>query len=421
MQAEIIVGRGNDTDRFIGWVPTPAKVRLVDAGGADEAVAVVLRNHNDRGGQVIFFSAIPGDAQEELTATLPLNGTPAELHISGRFKFPSTADGDAGIDVVNVATGQVIGTTPLMVRVRKDATKLTPAERNRFLFALAKFNDGGRGRFSDFRNVHTSAGDPEAHSRAGFLPWHRSFLLDLERELQNIDPTVALPYWKFDQPARKLFNRDFIGTSSSTGTVQFSPTNPLQNWATDGTVPGIDRTPFFNTSTQSAFVSSELTTLGLGGPGKEFVRFRAMEGDPHGDAHTSFSGSISDIPTACKDPLFFLLHANVDRLWAKWQWLNAKFDLSDVKTYTFLGAAGDPGSTRIGHNLKDTMWPWNQEDVPPRPPTAPGGTMALSPQVAGPGLTPTVGSMIDYQGVLQSASKLGFDYDDVPFEFVEQR
>jgi len=32
-----------------------------------------------------------------------------------------------------------------------------------------------------------------------------------------------------------------------------------------------------------------------------------MEFNPHGNAHTSFDGSIASIPTAAKDPLFFLL------------------------------------------------------------------------------------------------------------------
>ena len=61
---------------------------------------------------------------------------------------------------------------------------------------------------------------------------------------------------------------------------------------------------------------SENETIGLG---DAFVDFEEMEGNPHGSAHVSFGGSISSIPTAAKDPLFFMLHANVDRLWAKWQ------------------------------------------------------------------------------------------------------
>ena len=45
----------------------------------------------------------------------------------------------------------------------------------------------------------------EAHGFSAFYPWHRAYLLDLERELQNIDPSVSLPYWRFDQPAPGLF------------------------------------------------------------------------------------------------------------------------------------------------------------------------------------------------------------------------
>jgi tyrosinase len=311
----------------------------------------------------------------------------------------------------------VLGLTPLMVRVRKDAETLTVVERNRFLAAFAAFNNRGLGRFSDFRNVHTSAGDPEAHGRAGFLPWHRAFLLDLERELQQIDPSVALPYWRFDRPAPRLFTREFMGVADlATGTVLFSGANPLQFWATDGT-PGIVRRPRFNPRTQPSGALDELVTLTLGGPGDLHEQFRRMEINPHGTAHTSFTGSISSIPTAAKDPLFFLLHANVDRLWAKWQWIRRRANSLDVRAYSRQGAAGGPGATRVGHNLQDTMWPWNQVTTAPRPPTAPGGTLAPSPLAAAPGPRPTVRTMIDYQGVMASASRLGFDYDDVPLQF----
>jgi tyrosinase len=139
-----------------------------------------------------------------------------------------------------------------------------------------------------------------------------------------------------------------------------------------------------------------------------------METNPHGTAHTSFTGFISSIPTAARDPLFFLLHANVDRLWAKWQWARRRVNPLEVATYSRQGSAASPGATRIGHNLEDTMWPWNGVTTSPRPPVAPGGTLAPSPLTAAPGPRPTVGSMIDYQGVLTPAKPLGVSYDDVP-------
>jgi tyrosinase len=134
-----------------------------------------------------------------------------------------------------------------------------------------------------------------------------------------------------------------------------------------------------------------------------------MEGNPHGSAHTSFGGSIASINTAARDPLFFLLHCNVDRLWAKWQRQNGRFNSAQAASYD-----SNPGNP-IGHNLPDTMWPWNGITSPPRPPTAPGGAMAASQCVSAPGPSPRVQSSLDYQGSVNALSRMGFDYDDVPF------
>jgi tyrosinase len=134
-----------------------------------------------------------------------------------------------------------------------------------------------------------------------------------------------------------------------------------------------------------------------------------MEGDPHGVAHTSFGGSISAIDTAAKDPLFFLLHCNVDRLWAKWQRRNNRFDFTNASSFA------TDGSNPIGHNLGDTMWPWNGITGGQRPPTAPGGAMAISPCVSAPGNQPRVRDSLDYHGVVNATADLGFDYDDVQF------
>jgi tyrosinase len=134
-----------------------------------------------------------------------------------------------------------------------------------------------------------------------------------------------------------------------------------------------------------------------------------MEGNPHGSAHTSFGGSIASIGTAARDPLFFLLHCNVDRLWAKWQRQNNRFD--PAQAAAFVGSGSNP----IGHNLPDTMWPWNGITGGSRPPTAPGGTMASSLCASAPGLRPRVRDSLDFQGNVTASARLGFDYDDVPF------
>jgi tyrosinase len=299
----------------------------------------------------------------------------------------------------------LVASVQVMVRVRKNANKLTPTERDRLVSAFAQLNNQGAGRFADFRDMHTSVSSPQAHGAPGFLPWHRAYLLDLERELQAIDPSVSLPYWRFDQPAPNIFSPDFFGVSDPIGTVQFSSTNPLQFWTTDG-VQGINRRPFFNTAGAPPGLRTEAQTLALG---NQYPAFRTMEGNPHGSAHTSFGGSISSIPTAARDPLFFLLHCNVDRLWAKWQRQFGRFNPANAASYD-----SNPGNP-VGHNLTDTMWPWNGITGGTRPPTAPGGALATSPCVSAPGPQPRVRDSLDYQGSVDALSRMAFDYDDVRF------
>lgn len=267
-----------------------------------------------------------------------------------------------------IGSPPLVGSVRVMVRVRKNANALTPGERDRFLSAFGTLNDQGHGRFKDFRDLHTTTSDLQAHRAPGFLPWHRAYLLDLERELQAIDPSVSLPYWRFDQAAPNLFTTDFIGASGPNGTVQFSNNNPLQFWTTDN-VLGVNRRPLnnWNPATQPApIVINEAQTLALGAASNLYRLFRGMEGNPHGQTHISFGGSISSIGTAAKDPMFFLLHCNVDRLWAKWQRQNGRFNPAHAASYD----TTTPPS-RIGHNLPNTMWPWNGITGGPRPPTAP--------------------------------------------------
>ena len=393
--------------QFVTWAPARCRIRITNPAGAQGRGTPPIRisaRTTASGGSVVFRRGTTGQFSSSLNLPVPVNGSWVNFFTAGQFGRPSVNLGDVRIEARHGNGKAVIGSTPCMVRVRKNANTLTAGERDRFIAAFAQLNNQGLGRFADFRDMHTSVSSPQAHGAPGFLPWHRAYILDLERELQAIDPSVSLHYWRFDQAAPNLFKRDFIGESDNLGTVMFSPTNPLQFWVTDG-VQGINRRPFFNTNSAPPGLRNETQTLALG---TAYPAFRTLEGNPHGSAHVSFGGSISSIPTAARDPLFFMLHCNVDRLWAKWQLQNNRFNPAVAASYD---GSGNP----VGHNLPDTMWPWNGIITPPRPPTAPGGTMAPSPCVTAPGLTPRVSDSLDYQGNVNAASALGFGYDDVPF------
>jgi tyrosinase len=410
MTVELVLPGADALGRvFLTWTPVEAQARLVNPTGS-APVTITLRNAGS-GSRVRFATTRTHAGTANLSLALPVSGAPVRFFVAGEFGRPSLDLGDAVIEARGAGSLGVLGSKAVTVRVRKDAQTLAPAERDRFVAALATLNGGGSGRFRNFRDMHVFAAINEAHGNVGFLPWHRAYLLDLERELQAIDPRVTLPYWRFDRPAPNVFTRRFMGVPNSAGRLQFTAGHPFESWRTDGQL-GIDRTPSFAPSAAPAGLRTEAQTITLGGaaPNASYANFDAMEFNPHGNAHTSFIlGFINDVATAARDPLFFMLHANVDRLWAKWQWIHKRTNPAQARAF----APATP--SRVGHRLGDTMWPWNGTTTPPRPSTAPGGRFPATPSTTMPGIRPTVRSMIDYQGVGGDAS-LGFAYDDVPFQ-----
>lgn len=420
MAIELKVNDASDPKaRYITYAPSPCQIRQTPAAAA-LTVTLSSRAAVAGGGEAVFYAnrAVGTQPTPTLKLKLPADGTWVKFGLGGKFGKPSVADGDC---LVVATAGATNVTIPVMVRIRKNANKLTTGERDRFLLALAKLNRTAAAptpsAYQTLRNMHVNAANPEEHGGPQFLPWHRGYLLDLERQLQAIDPSVSIPYWRFDQPAPNVFSRSFLGATKRSPTtasfVVLDPTNPLVAWVTDS-VPGILRSALFDTLTQPApgqpgfALIDQAHTLALG---TGYAAFSGMEGTPHGAAHVSFNGWVSSIPTAPKDPLFFLLHANVDRLWALWQWVNHRTDASNLNTYR--------PQNIDGRRLNDTMWPWNGIITPPRPGFAPGSGLPASGLTASPGKKPTVGSMIDYHAsrVGMPLDWLGFSYDDVPFEF----
>jgi tyrosinase len=395
---------------FLTWRPVEVKLRLIDppAGAASVQVTVSAKSLVN-GGKLLFATILTHQGTPTLDIMLPASGAEISIWVGGAWPVASLKYGDVSVEVRDQASGQLLGSQPTMVRIRKDANGLTAAERDRFLAALATLNGAGNGKYKDFRDMHVGGPpDIEAHGGPGFLPWHRVYLLDFERELQVIDAEVTLPYWRFDRAAPNVFNRAFMGIANAFNQVQFAAGNPLTNWVALN-LPQIDRGSGVGPGT-TPVLRTEAQTLALGGqPNPRYGAFAAMQGNPHGSAHMSHgTGWITSPPTAPRDPIFFLLHCNVDRLWAKWQWATNLRDPANADSFV-------AGAFRPGHNLPDALWPWCGPLAPPRPTTAPGGTLAASPMTTAPAPSPAIREMIDYLGTV-SATHHAFAYDDVPFQ-----
>ena len=201
--------------RYISYAPSRCQIRQTPAAAA-LAVKLSSKAAKSGGGRAVFYANRTVGAQptQTLTLTLPAAGTWVDFGLGGRPGKPSVDD----LDCLLVASSPSANlTVPLMVRVRKNANKLKARERDRFLLALAKLNTAvgpTPSAYQTLRNMHVLAGDPEEHQGPHFLPWHRVYLLDLERQLQAIDPSVSMHYWRFDEPAPKVFHKLFMGKTN---------------------------------------------------------------------------------------------------------------------------------------------------------------------------------------------------------------
>jgi tyrosinase len=194
-----------------------------------------------------------------------------------------------------------------------------------------------------------------------FAPWHRGYLVAIEARLrQDITeaggpPVWALPYWNYFGPNSEYdippaFTAPNLPPPAAGLKVANPPSNPLfvaARYGPDGTgvvfVPtsaGIAAHPggpTFTTVTEACmqdnnFSSGGATGNGFGGDGPAlFTHFGNLAGDlesnPHNLVHVYVGGNqglngpeglMTDPGLAALDPIFYLHHANIDRMWAAW-------------------------------------------------------------------------------------------------------
>lgn len=441
--AEIrIEGTGEISYDYVTWAPSLARIRLTKSQG--NAVTVVLTNDPSdavpAGGDVLFAEhqtpwsserRVEGDV---LQLTLPGDGSWVNFVLAGKFRKPSSIDKDAIIEIHSDSTaGPIIGRHALMVRVRKNANNLSSDERRRFLAALATLRNRNPSAYLPFDQIHRAADGPcfPGHGGPAFLPWHRVYLVQFERELQKVDPSVALHYWKFDEKAEQVFTKDFMGANKKTGTdsfeiVELDPNNPLFGWTTEDAPiqrSGLSEHLGIPQLQDAGPINVDTETLALGSIFLDFAL--SMEGNPHGYAHVWIGGWMGNPRTAVRDPIFFLLHSNVERLWAEWQRAHGRFG-NTAADYSPTGKYVIGKRFRIGHFRQDSMWPWNgvkgptpcrrnQREESSRPDFATAPLPSASSSRLGPTQMPTPADVVDYWGLGDLSAGFGYAYDDVAY------
>lgn len=180
---------------------------------------------------------------------------------------------------------------------RRDQAKMTATERSRFLCAFDVIN--ANGTLGQFVEVHGQA-IHHMHHTLRFLPWHRVFLVRLERALRSVHPDVSIPYWDWTKPIEQSFPSWLAGVLPTVHTPSRTIT--------------VTRAPGANADL-AIIAGNTPTALGQ----TTFNSFTSALEAIHDSVHVWVGGSMGSIPTAPADPIFWMHHANVDRLWAVWQ------------------------------------------------------------------------------------------------------
>ena len=215
------------------------------------------------------------------------------------------------------------------------------------------------------------------HASWFFLPWHRMYLHYFEKAVRAAvvaeggPASWALPFWFYDpaHPQTLALPPAFRSPTLPDGTTA----NPLYR-AQRNTIPTMnvnagDPLPSAEVMPpQGGFVSNFVGSFpvsSFGGPVTGWHHDSSgsagqLEAGIHGNVHvdvggwTPTQGLMSQFETAGQDPIFWLHHANIDRMWEVWRgdpsdtdptdpaWLNHQFDFGS-------------GAVQLSLNVQDVL------------------------------------------------------------------
>lgn len=253
---------------------------------------------------------------------------------------------------------------------------------------------------SAFVTMGGSSHHQMAHMGPHFLPWHRYLILRMEHDMQIVlnDPNFTLPYWDWDDcqaqtaadgnPCPEMFDPNLLGsyggleddadvtgyltdqgyqvyiwtegspdTLFNTDSIRCGARPLRRSVALDEITSGLppsssyaisegyqrpvyDAEPYDQCTTDDS-VSFRMFLEGFRTDDNVIECFIAGGCANHGLGHTYVGGDMVQVGTT--DPIFFMHHANVDRIWAMWQDHNRE----NPETSVNYGNPGFPDMWRI--------------------------------------------------------------------------
>jgi N-acetylneuraminic acid mutarotase len=207
--------------------------------------------------------------------------------------------------------------------------------------------------------------DPEHYQQWYFLPWHRLMLRQFEGVVREVlhDEDFTLPYWNpvtgnpddfilpavFRQPGSPLYN----GTRWFWVNGGERIDNLYRDWIS------------LDALNEKFYIDSPQGSLGFN---------PRLDQNPHFFTHFGLGGDMAEFSTVGGDPMFYLHHVNIDRLWESWNRLG-NTNPTDPKYLDRKFAYGDRSGKRVdlpvsmSDRAAQLGYEYDSYEKPPRPKT----------------------------------------------------
>jgi tyrosinase len=275
-----------------------------------------------------------------------------------------------------------------------------------------------RSKASEINRIYTNSSDPnralaaamwdtcEAHFDGArenfFFPWHRLYVRFFEQIIRGVSgaPEFTLPYWNYTDP--DLTNHRLPEQFRRANDPVFGPLfRPNRKSAVNqgSPVDAIGGSIPMNLDAMRSTVYED--------SGSDAGFCANTDNNPHGALHVNVGNSrgMGQVPWAANDPIFWLHHCNIDRIWASWVKAGGKNpDGAAFKNEMFRFADGNgndvQGKVADILDIQDVDYEYDHYlDRPPGSPPFPAlsavmalAVHAVSRQISGPvtlGATPT--------------------------------
>ena len=175
------------------------------------------------------------------------------------------------------------------------------------------------------------------HGNWWFLPWHRGYIYFFEKivRMKSGNDAFRLPYWPWEKDGQTVLPapfRDAMYLGKDNPLFDKTRVDAANNGDPLHPDPQSGSSGSFSVDWENARAISQFTSpfaeLAYGGIRKPKAtkpittrQHGGMESKGHDLIHDAVgddTGDMGDPDTAARDPIFWLHHANVDRLWNRW-------------------------------------------------------------------------------------------------------